>query len=126
MNGFSHLVEQVLYTWKLKLVTSFSFKQNLIMYGIINLKAAVKLQSLWEGSDSYATVHKILTSEVDPKYCPDGHIYNTINNNQKKSICTWKIRQGSTIPLSICTTLGHILTQPPTLLQNEELLMPRY
>ena len=126
MNAFSHLTEQVLYTRKLNLATPFSFKRNLIMYSITNSKTAVKLQNSWENSGSYTTVHDILTSKVDPKNCPDEDVHNPIDNNQKVGMCTWKIREGSTVPLSICTTLGHILPQPPTSMQNKEFLMPRY
>ena len=67
MNTFSRLIEQVLYTRKLNLVTPFSFKRNLIIYSIINSKTAITLQSSWESSGSYTTVHHILTSKVDPK-----------------------------------------------------------
>ena len=41
-------------------------------------------------------------------------------------MCKWKIRESSTVPLSICKTLGHILPQLPTSLQNNGFLMPRY
>ena len=81
MNAFSHLIEQVLYTRKLNLVTPFSFKRNLIMYNITNSKTAVKLQSYWESSGSCTTVHDILVSKLDPKNCPDGDVHNTIDNN---------------------------------------------
>ena len=47
MNTFSRLIEQVLYTRKLNLVTPFSFKRNLIIYSIINSKTAITLQSSW-------------------------------------------------------------------------------
>ena len=93
---------------------------------MINLKKFVKLQSSWEGSGSYTTLHEILTSKVDPKNCPDGDVHNTIDNNQKVSICTWEIYESSTVPLSICTTLGHILPQAPTSLPSKEFLMLRY
>ena len=106
MNAFSHLIEQVLYTRKLNLVTPFSFKRNLIMYSITNSKTAVNLQSSWESSGSYTTVHDIVTSKVDPKNCPDGDVHSTIDNNQKVGMCTWKIREGSTVPLSIVQPLA--------------------
>ena len=38
----------------------------------------------------------------------------------------WKISEGLTVLLSICTTRGHILPQPPTSLQNKEFLIPHY
>ena len=54
-----------------------------------------------------------------------GDLHTTIDNNQKVGICTWKIREGLTVPLSICTTLGHLLPQPPTYYQNDQNLMPK-
>ena len=126
LNAFPHLIEQVLYTRNLNIVTPFSFKRNLVMYSVTNSKTAVKLQSSWESSGSYTTVHDILASKVDPISCPSEDIHNTIGNNQKVGMCTWRIREGSTIPLSICTVVGHIIPQPATSLQCKENLMPRY
>ena len=91
LNAFSQLIEQVLYTRNLNIVTPFSFKRNLVMYSVTNSKTAVKLQSSWESSGSYTTVHDILASKVDPISCPIGDIHNTIDNNQKVGICAWRI-----------------------------------
>ena len=44
-NAFSPLIEQVLYTRKLSLVTPVSFKRNVMMSSKTNSKPAVKLQS---------------------------------------------------------------------------------
>ena len=52
-NAFSHLIEEVLYTRNLNIVTPFSFKWNLVMYSITNSKTVVKLQSSWEISLPY-------------------------------------------------------------------------
>ena len=43
--AFSPLIEQVLYTRKLSLVTPVSFKRNVMMSSKTNSKPAVKLQS---------------------------------------------------------------------------------
>ena len=96
------------------------------MYSVTNSKTAVKLQSSWESSGSNTTVLDILVSKVDPISCPSGDIHNTVDNNQKVGICTWRIREGSTVPLSICTTDSHIIPQPVTSLQYKENLMSRY
>ena len=88
LNAFSQLIEQVLYTRNLNIVTPFSFKRNLVMYSVTNSKTAVKLQSSWESSGSNTTVHDILTSKVDPISCPSGDIHNTVDNNQKVGIST--------------------------------------
>ena len=95
------------------------------MYSVTNSKTAVKLQSSWESSGSYTTAHDIFASKVDHISCPSGDIHNTIDNNQKDGICTWRIREGSTVPLSICTAVCHIIPQPVTSLQCKENLMLR-
>ena len=78
----------MLYTRNLNIVAPFSFKRNMVMYGVTNSKTTVKLQSSWESSGSYTTLHDILASKVDPISCPSGDIYNTIDNIQKVGICT--------------------------------------
>ena len=61
---------------------------------------------------NFTTIHDILGSKVDPISCPSGDIHNTIDNNQKVGICTCRIREVSTVHLSICTTVGHVIPQP--------------
>ena len=43
----------------------------------------------------------------------------------KKLVCVRETLT-STVPLSICATLRHILPQPPTSLKYDEFLMSRY
>ena len=43
----------------------------------------------------------------------------------KVSKCGRRIKEGSTVPVSICTTVGHIQTSPATHLQQNEKLIPR-
>ena len=64
----------------------------------------MRLQGAWESSGCYTKLHDIVTAKTYPVECPSGNLYKTIDNNQKVGICTFKIREGSTIPLSICTT----------------------
>ena len=126
LNAFLHLIEQVLYARNLNIVTPFLFKRNLAIYSVTNSKTAVKFQSSWENSGSYTSIYDVLATKVDHISCPNGDIHNTIDNNQKFRICTWRICEGSTVPLSICTTVGHIIPQPVTSLQCKENLMPCY
>ena len=84
------------------------------MYSVANFKTTVKFQSSWESSGSYTTIHDILASKVDPISCCSGDIHNAIDNNQKVGMCTWRICEGSTVPLSICATVDHIIPQPVT------------
>ena len=85
----------------------------------------MQLQGSWESSGSYTKLHDIVTAKTNPVECPSGDSHNAIDNNQKVGICIWKIREGSTVPLSICTTLGHLFPQPPTYYQNDQNLMPK-
>ena len=96
------------------------------MYSVANFKTTVKFQSSWESSGSYTTIHDILASKVDPISCRSGDIHNAIDNNQKVGMCTWRICEGSTVPLSICATVDHIIAQPVISWQCKENLMPCY
>ena len=91
---------------------------------ITSSKTAVKFQSSWEGPGSYTTVHNILTSEINPKNCPM-EMSITRSTITKKLVCVRETLT-STVPLSICATLRHILPQPPTSLKYDEFLMSRY
>ena len=108
----------MLYTRNLNIVAPFSFKRNMVMYGVTNSKTTVKLQSSWESSGSYTTLHDIVASKVDPISCPSGDIYNTIDNIQKVGICTWKIREGLPVPLGICIYAQQLAILYPSLLHH--------
>ena len=71
------------------------------MYGVTNSKTA-----------------DILASKVDPISCPSGDIHNTIDNNQKVGMCTWRIREGLTVPLSICVYAQQLAILYPSLLHH--------
>ena len=58
--------------------------------------------------------------------CPSkSNVLNTIDNNQKVGKCGRRIKEGSNIPVSICTTVDHIQTKPVTFFQNEKRLSPK-
>ena len=48
-----------------------------------------------------------------------------IDNNQKVGKCNHYIKEGSKIPVSICTTVAHIQTKPATFFQNNKKLSPK-
>ena len=81
-NAFCHLIEQVLYTRNLHLITPFAFKRNLITYSITNSKTAMQLQEAWKSSGSYAKLHDTVTAKTNPVECPLGDLHNTVDNNQ--------------------------------------------
>ena len=50
---------------------------------------------------------------------------NTIDNNQKFGIHSGRIKEGSKVPISICTSMYHIVPKPDTFLQYNSSLGPR-
>ena len=78
-----------------------------------------------EGSGGYTTLLNIFLSPAPPLTCPiNTDIINTVNNSQKFGKCGRRIIEGPKIPISICTTVGHIETKPATDLQNNSQLSP--
>ena len=48
-----------------------------------------------------------------------------MENNQKVGKCGRQVKEGGKVPISICTTLGHINVKPESGLQKDELLVPK-
>ena len=48
----------------------------------------------------------------------------SIENNQKVGVHSGRIKKGSKVPLSICTSMCHIVPQPKTFLQYDPSLSP--
>lgn len=82
-------------------------------------------QQLGKGSDGYTTINKVITATCPPNEYPSNDVENTIDNNQKVGKHLGRIREGSKVPTSICTTVGYIVPKPETNLQNDESLMPK-
>ena len=116
---------KISYARNLLLVTQFAFQINLISYSLTNSKTAVKLNGSWESSGGYTTINKVITAPCPPNEYPRNDVENTINNNQKVGKHSGRIKEGSKVPISICTTVGHIVPKPETNLQNDESLMPK-
>lgn len=57
---------------------------------------------------SYTTIHSYLSEPRQPAPCPTGDIHITIDNNQKVSKCSGRIREGSTVPVHICCAVSYI------------------
>lgn len=121
-----HAVEQIMYARNLNLITPFAFQRNLIVYSVTNSKDVARLTGSWESSGSYSTLSQIVTSPSPPIQCPIGDVHNTIDNNQKVGRTSGRIKEGSKVPTSICTTMCHIVPQPSTSFQHIEHLMPKY
>lgn len=120
INALVHAVEQVLYGKNLKCVSPFAFKRNMVAYSTTHSKLLTKLSGSWEPSGSYTTVNSILNqpcAQVDP---PDNDIHVTFDNNQKVGFSSGRIREGSKVPVSICTATTFIEPQPPTNLQQKD------
>ena len=88
-------------------------------------KQAVQIYSNWEGSGGYTTLLNILLEPAPPLRCPiNTDIINTVDNNQKVGKCGRRIKEGSKIPISICTRVGYIETKPANDLQYNPQLSP--
>ena len=125
INALTHTVEQIYYSRNLNTITPFAFKRNLVTYTLTHSKQAVQIYSNWEGSGGYTTLLNILLEPAPPLRCSiNTDIINTVDNNQKVGKCRRRIKEGSKIPISICTTVGHIETKPATDLQYNPQLSP--
>ena len=115
VNALAHTVKQVYYTWNLDTITPLNFKGTLITYSLTHSKQAAKIYRNWESSEGYTTLLNTLFQSSSSIKCPTkNNIINTIDNNQKVGKCWRTIKEGSKIPISICTTVGHIIVKPET------------
>ena len=114
----------MLYAKNLNMITPFAFERNLIVYTIANSKDVPRLTGCWESSGSYSTLSQSVTSPCPPILCPDGDVHNTVDNNQNVGGTSGRIKEGSNVPTSICSTMCHIVPQPTTTFQEDNLLMP--
>ena len=76
-----------------------------------------------QGSASYTTVHNFITAARNPLQCPAGvDVHHAIDNNQKIGRHSGRISEGSSVPMSICTSVSHILPSIPSYLQYDAAL----
>ena len=123
VNGFAHAIEQVQYARNLQSVTPFSFQRNLISYSLTGSKTVTMLTGCTEPAGGYTTVHKFLNSPspVAKPEAPANHtIHVAFDNNQKVGHTSGKIREGSCVPVSICTALTYIEPQHVSSVQQNE------
>ena len=117
VNTLAHTVKLVYYMRNLNTVTPFAFKQNLITYSLTDSKQAIKMYENRESSS--------LLQPSSPIKCPTkSDIINTIDNNQKVGKCGHTIKKGPKIPISICTTVEHIIVKPEAQFQQMHQLSP--
>ena len=104
------------------MIKPFAFKRNLITYSLTHSKTAVKL---YGSLGSYATVTDMLLQQSDElKYPTGADVISTIDNNQKVGKCGRRIKEGSKVAISICTTVRHIKPKPECYLQREQEFVP--
>ena len=126
IRAFLTAVDQIHYTRNLLYVSSFAFQRNFTNYCLTGSKTALKLTNAWEPSGSYTTVSKILSVPVRAPECPPGDVHITIDNSQKVGHSSGRIREGSKVPISICTTVGYLQPDPVTYLQANDALAPKH
>ena len=125
LKSLTHAVEQIIHVRNLNAITPFAFQRNLISYSVTQSKTAVQLQGAWESSGGYSTIHKFLLSPAPPLTCPFVDVHNTFDNNQKVGKHSGRIYEGSKVPVSVCTTVGHITTPYESFMQFDDSLHPK-
>ena len=125
VGGMVNLLEQIHHLRDLNLITPFSFRQNLVIYSSTNSKIASQIFGSSRGAGSYTTVTKVITTPSDPLECPSMRdIHTAIDNNQKVGHHSGRIREGSSVPMSICTSVSHISPPIKSMLQYSDTLKP--
>ena len=93
-----------------------------MLYSVTNSKEIVTMNKKWEGCSR--TVSNLISEPVPPLDCPKEDQFITIDNNQKVGIHSGRTREGSKVPLSICTSMCHIVPLPKTFLQYDNSFNP--
>ena len=123
INALAHSIEQIYYTRNLNLITPFAFKRNLVLYSITNSKELTTMNKKWEGCGSSRTLNRAICEPAPPLQCPSADVFNT--NNQKLGIHSGRIKEGSKVPISICTSMCHIVPKADIFLQYNSSLGPQ-
>ena len=106
INALVHAVEQIQFARNLLAVTPFAFNRNLVNFSMSHSKSSVELNGAWEPAGSYNVVHQFLHAETPPPDCPDGDVQVSFDNNQKIGHSSGRIREGASVPMSICTSVS--------------------
>ena len=123
INALAHSIEQIYYTRNLNLITPFAFKRNLVLYSITNSKELTTMNKKWEGCGTSRTLNSVICEPAPPLQYPSADVFNT--NTQKVGIHSGRIKEGSKVPISICTSVCHIVPKPDTFLQYNFSLGPQ-
>ncbi len=100
------------------------FNRSMVAYSTTHSKDNVKLTGCWEPSGGYTTIHDVLDEEVPRPECPPGDCRVTFDNNQKVGRSSGRLKEGGSVPLSVCTSLSYITPVPHTELQTKAELKP--
>ena len=114
----------MLHTKSLNLINLFEFQRNLTVYSNTNFKDVARLIEYWESSGSYSTLSQIITPPCPPIPCMDEDVHNMVGSNQKVGLASVCMKEGSKVTNSTCITMCHIVPQPTTTFQEDDLLMP--
>ena len=123
LNAIVHSVEQVLYSRNILTITPFSFMRSMVSYSLTHNKISTVLAGGWEPSGGYTKIHDVLAAPCQPPACPSKDIHVLFDNNQKVGRSTTRIKEGSAIPMSICTSVSFIQSHGARDLQNNMGLM---
>ncbi len=92
----------------------------MVAYSTSHSKWLTKLPGNWEPCGSYTTVNVILNQPAEPVLTPANDFHIKFENNQKVGFTSGRIREGSTIPMSICTSTTYLEPQSATNLQQND------
>ena len=79
----------------------------------------------WEGWGSSRTLSSVTCEPAPPLQCTSADVFNTIDNNQNVGIHSGEIKEGSKVPISICTSMCHIVPKADIFLQYNSSLGPQ-
>ena len=111
VNSLVHCVEQVLHARSNNLISPFAFRRNLLVHAETRSKLACQIAGGWEPAGGYTTISSFLMLPHEPAGIPDGNCNITIDNNQKIARSSGSICEGSSVPVSICTSVSYVTTR---------------
>ena len=124
VNSALHAIEQIIHARNLNAICPFSFKRNVVSYTESRSKLCVQLMGAWEPAGGFTSVSQFVSQQRPPAECPPADFHVAIDNNQKVSKSSGRIREGSTVPVGICTAVSFIKPGFDTHLMADENLKP--
>ena len=107
-NSLVHGVEQILHARNSNTISPFAFHRNLIVYAETRSELACQLTGAWEPAGGYTSVSNFFMQPREPAVVPSSNVNITIDNNQKVARSSGRVREGSSVPVSVYTAVSYI------------------